>query len=31
MIDLHIHTVHSDGTDTVKELLIKAENIGIIA
>lgn len=29
MIDLHMHTVHSDGTDTVKELLIKAENIGL--
>lgn len=25
MIDLHIHTNHSDGTDTVKELLRKAE------
>ena len=21
MIDLHLHTVHSDGTDTVKELI----------
>ncbi len=26
MIDLHIHTTYSDGTDTVKELLEKAEN-----
>lgn len=26
MIDLHLHTVHSDGTDTVKELLENAEN-----
>ncbi len=26
MIDLHIHTNHSDGTDSVKELLEKAEN-----
>ena len=25
MIDLHLHTVHSDGTDTVKQLLEKAE------
>lgn len=25
MIDLHMHTIHSDGTDTVKELLQKAE------
>ena len=25
MIDLHIHTNHSDGTDTVKELLKKAQ------
>ena len=25
MIDLHLHTVHSDGTDTVKELLENAE------
>lgn len=27
MIDLHIHTNHSDGTDTVEELLRKAEEI----
>lgn len=26
MIDLHIHTNHSDGTDSVKELLEKAES-----
>lgn len=26
MIDLHLHTVHSDGTDSVKELLTNAEN-----
>ena len=25
MIDLHLHTVHSDGTDSVKELLENAE------
>lgn len=25
MIDLHVHTNHSDGTDSVEELLIKAE------
>ena len=25
MIDLHIHTNHSDGTDSVEELLHKAE------
>lgn len=29
MIDLHIHTIHSDGTDTVNELLDKAEKLGI--
>ena len=29
MIDLHIHTTYSDGTDTVKELLKKAEGIGL--
>ena len=27
MIDLHIHTTNSDGTDSVEELLKKAENI----
>ena len=26
MIDLHMHTVHSDGTDTVLELLKLAKN-----
>lgn len=26
MIDLHIHTKNSDGSDTIKELLIKCEN-----
>lgn len=26
MIDLHLHTNHSDGTDTVKELLQNAQN-----
>lgn len=25
MVDLHIHTNHSDGTDSVEELLKKAE------
>lgn len=29
MIDLHVHTNHSDGTDTVKELLQKAEKKGL--
>ena len=29
MIDLHMHTTYSDGTDTVKELLEKAENLGL--
>ena len=27
MIDLHLHTNHSDGTDTVTELLEKAEQL----
>jgi len=27
MIDLHTHTTYSDGTDTVKELLTKANNV----
>ena len=27
MIDLHLHTNHSDGTDTVTELLEKAEEL----
>ena len=26
MIDLHIHTTYSDGTDSLKEVLQKAEN-----
>jgi len=26
MVDLHLHTNYSDGTDTVKELLVNAEN-----
>lgn len=25
MIDLHIHSIHSDGTDTVVDILKKAE------
>lgn len=29
MIDLHLHTVHSDGTDSVEELLQKAEKKGL--
>ena len=29
MIDLHMHTLHSDGTDTVEELLTNAENHGL--
>ena len=29
MIDLHMHTTYSDGTDTVKKLLEKAEDIGL--
>ena len=29
MIDLHMHTTYSDGTDTVKELLEKAEDLGL--
>lgn len=29
MIDLHLHTNYSDGTDTVKELLIHAEEKGL--
>ncbi len=29
MIDMHIHTVHSDGKDTVKEILEKAQAAGI--
>lgn len=28
-IDLHIHTVNSDGFDTVEEVLIKAESLGL--
>jgi len=26
MIDLHMHTKYSDGTDDIEEFLIKAEN-----
>lgn len=29
MIDLHIHTTHSDGQDTVEEILVKAEKMGL--
>lgn len=29
MIDLHMHTTYSDGTDTIKELLGKAGDIGL--
>ena len=29
MIDLHMHTTYSDGTDTVKELLEKAEDLDL--
>ena len=29
MIDLHIHTHYSDGTDSVIELLKKAENLNL--
>ena len=29
MIDLHIHTNNSDGTDTVEELLKKAEALNL--
>lgn len=29
MIDLHMHTLHSDGTDTIEELLKNAENHGL--
>lgn len=29
MIDLHIHTNNSDGTDTVEELLKKAETLNL--
>ena len=25
MIDLHMHTSYSDGTDTIEELLLKAQ------
>lgn len=30
MIDLHTHTIHSDGTYTVEELLIEAQKIGLL-
>lgn len=29
MIDLHIHTKYSDGTDTMEELLQKAEELNL--
>ena len=29
MIDLHIHSNYSDGTKTVKDILIKAQNLGL--
>ena len=29
MIDLHTHTLYSDGTDSVKDLLVKADTLGI--
>ena len=29
MIDLHIHTTHSDGLDSLKNVLIKAESLGL--
>ena len=29
MIDLHIHTTYSDGLDTLKNVLIKAESLGL--
>ncbi len=29
MIDLHMHTTYSDGTDTINELLEKAEDLGL--
>ena len=29
MVDLHMHTTYSDGTDSVKELLKKVEDIGL--
>ena len=29
MIDLHLHTKHSDGTDSVKELLENVENANL--
>ena len=29
MIDLHIHTTHSDGTDTIKQVLIKANELDL--
>lgn len=31
MIDLHIHTTYSDGTDSVIEVLRKAEKLGLKA
>lgn len=29
MIDLHIHSTYSDGSKTVKEILVEAQNIGL--
>ena len=29
MIDLHVHTNHSDGSDTVTQVLTKAEELGL--
>lgn len=29
MIDMHMHTLYSDGTDTLEEILTKANNIGL--
>lgn len=29
MIDLHTHTIHSDGSDSTKQLLLNAENQGL--
>ena len=29
MIDLHIHSTYSDGSKTVKEILVEAQNLGL--
>lgn len=29
MIDIHIHTTHSDGTKTVEEIFKQAEQMGL--